>query len=134
MLESNGVPPKLKGYECEELICQEYWQGGKLVKELDVLFIKSHNRWHQLFFENNTIFWRTAVAPPTTYEEKESDLFRYPLIDLGVKYGVKGQLIDDYEVEPMVDGEKVRFTFEKGDKVVCFCVDNETRIQHIKPD
>lgn len=132
MLETNGIPPKLTGYECEELMCQQYWQQGKLVKELDVLFIKSHDRWHQLYFENNIVYWRSPVEPPDAYQEQNGDVFRYPLVDLGVKYGVKGQLIVGCETEPMVGGAKVRVSFESGDNVVCVSVDNETRIQYIK--
>jgi hypothetical protein len=132
MLETNGIPPRLTGHECEELICQQFWQQGKLVKELDVLFIKAHGKWHQLYFEDNIVFWRSPVEPPDSYQEQNRDVFRYPLIDLGVKYGLKGQLIESCETEPMVDGAKVRLLFESGDKVVCVSVDNETRIQHIK--
>jgi len=132
MLHTNGIPPKLDGRECEELICQQYWQDGKLAKELDVLFIKCHGRWHQLYFEDATVYWRAQDECPVPYEEKEGDPFKYPLFDLGENYGVKGEVITDCITEPMVGGAKVSFVFEKEDKVIFTCVDNETRIQYIK--
>ena len=132
MLHTNGIPPKISGRECEEMICQQYWQEGKLVKELDVLFIKLHGRWHQLYFEDNTVFWRSQDESPVPYEQKEDDPFKYPLVNLATQYAVKGEVITDSVTESMVGGAKVSFLFEKGDKVVCSCVDSETRVQHIK--
>ena len=58
MLEINGIPPKLTGYECEEMICQQYWYLGKLENEMDVLFLRANGKWHQLYFESGVIFWR----------------------------------------------------------------------------
>jgi hypothetical protein len=132
MLETNGIPPKLTGRESEELICQQYWQEGKLVKAVDVLYIKSHGRWSQLYFENCTIFWRSQEDGPAPYDELENDRFKYPLIDLGNQYQLRGEVIADCEAVPMVNGAKVSLIFERGDKVVISCVDNETRIQYIK--
>lgn len=132
MLHTNGIPPKLEGRECEELICQQYWQEGKLNKELDVLFVKCHGRWHQLYFEDTTVYWRTQDEQPVPYEEKEGDPFKYPLIDLGKKHSLKGELITDCITEPMVGGAKVSLAFERGDKLIFSCVDSETRIQYIK--
>ena len=132
MIHTNGIPPKLSGRECEELICQQYWQEGKLAKELDVLFIKSHGRWHQLYFEDDTVYWRSQDEAPVPSESKENDPFQYPLLDLGDQYALKGEVITDCVTAPMVQGAKVSFHFERGDRVICSCVDSETRIQHIK--
>jgi hypothetical protein len=132
MLKTDGIPPKLKGHECEALLCQQYWRDGKLEQPLDILFIKSHDRWTQLYFENETVYWRLQPESPEPHIEKEGDPFRYPLVDLGIQYGLNGQLIEDYNVEPVVGGAKVRFEFEKGNLLVCSCVEGRTRIQHIK--
>ena len=131
MLETNGIPPRLSGRECEELLCQQYWQEGNLVKALDVLYIKSHGRWSQLYFENCTVFWRLQEEGPISYENQETDRFKYPLIDLGDKYQLKGEVIAECETVPVINGAKVSLIFERGDKLVITCVDNETSIQHI---
>jgi hypothetical protein len=132
MLETNGIPPKLAGRECEALICQQYWQDGRLTKAVDVLYIKSHGRWHQLYFENCTIFWRTQSEGPVPYEIQSNSPFKYPLRDLGSEYHVKGEIIAGYEAMPMINGVKVTLAFERGDKVIVTCIGNETGIQHIK--
>lgn len=131
MLETNGIPPRLSGRECEELICQQYWQEGKLVKAVDVLYIKSQDRWSQLYFENCTVFWRFQEEGPTAYPDQENDRFKYPLIDLGDKYQLKGEVIAECEAVPVINGAKVNLVFERGDKLVISCVDNETSFQHI---
>jgi len=131
MLETNGIPPMLSGRECEELICQEYWQENKLVKALDVLYIKSHGRWSQLYFENCTVFWRLQQEGPIAYNEKTDDRFKYPLVDLGSKYQLKGKVIAECEAVSLVNGAKINLFFESGDKLVITCADNETRIQYI---
>ena len=121
----------LSGRECEELMCQEYWQESKLVKALDVLYIKSHGRWSQLYFENCTVFWRPQQEGPIAYNEKTDDRFKYPLVDLGNKYQLKGKVIAECEAFSLVNGAKINLLFEGGAKLVITCVDNETRIQYI---
>lgn len=132
MLETNGIPPRLNGRECDELICQQYWQEGKLSKAVDVLYIKSHGRWSQLYFEDCTLFWRSQEQGPVPYQQQENDPFKYPLLDLGSKYQLKGEVVADCETVPIVNGVKVNLLFERGDKVVITCVDNETAIHYIK--
>lgn len=132
MLETNGIPPRLNGRECDELICQQYWQEGKLSKAVDVLYIKSHGRWSQLYFEGCMIFWRLQEEGPVSYQQQENDPFKYPLIDLGSKYQLKGEMIAECETVPIVNGIKVSLLFERGDKVIVTCVDNDTGIQYIK--
>lgn len=132
MLNTNGIPPKLAGRECQELICQQYYQNGKLVQEVDVLCVKANEKWYELYFENSTVFWRPQNEGPTPNDIKDGDPFTYPLIDLGNKYNIKGQIILDYESASLADGVKVSFLFEKGDKIVARCVENQTRLQHLK--
>ena len=132
MLETNGIPPKLTGRACEELICQQYWYEGKLAKEVDILSIKSNGRWHLLYFENSTIYWRMQDEAPIPFEEKEGDPFKYPHLDLGLSYGVKGDTVDDCVSESMPDGARVIISFEQAGKVIISSIDNQTRIQHIK--
>lgn len=132
MLEINGIPPRLNGQECEELICQQYWQEGKLSKAVDVLYVKSHGRWTQLYFEDCTLFWRPQEEGPVPYQQQENDPFQYPLVDLADKHQLKGEFIAECETAAVVNGVKVNLLFERGDKIVISCVDGETSIQYIK--
>lgn len=132
MLETNGIPPKLSGRECQELICQQYWYQGKLENEVDMLSIKANDRWHLLYFENGVIYWRLQKEGPKPFEEKDEDPFKYPHIDLAAQYGIKGHMIEDCESQAMPDGARVIITFEHAGKVIVSCMDNQTRIQYIK--
>lgn len=132
MLEIKGIPPKLSGRDCEELICQQYWYKGKLANEVDILCIKSNGRWHLLYFENGTIFWRMQDDAPIPFEEEKDDPFKYPHVDLGERFGVKNHMIDDCVAESMPNGARVIITFEQAGKVIISCIDNQTRIQYIK--
>ncbi len=130
MLNTNGIPPKLSGHLCDELLCQQYWYQGKLVDEVDVLFIKADGRWHELYFENGTIFWRAPGEMPAPFEEKKADPFSYPRIDLGENHGIKGKLIMDCETEPLLDGAEVIITLETG-AVIITNVEGKTRIRYV---
>ena len=133
MLEINGIPPKLSGYECEDMICQQYWYLGKLENEVDILFLKVNGKWHQLYFENGVIFWRIQNEAPTAFNEQQEDTFKYPLIDLGSQYGVKGCLIKDYTSEQLLNGARVQIEFE-GDEVVTITNrENKTTIRYFPP-
>ncbi|MCI0506128.1 MAG: hypothetical protein L0Z73_08440 [Gammaproteobacteria bacterium] len=132
MLETNGIPPRLAGRECEALICQQYWQDGRLVNGVDVLYIKTNGRWHQLYFENCTIFWRAQTEAPVPHEAQRDDPFKYPLVDLGHEYRVNGEVIASCDAAPIVNGVKVTLAFEMGNKVIVTCIGNVTGIQYIK--
>lgn len=131
MLQTNGIQPKLEDHTCEELICQQYWHQGKLANEVDVLAIKANGRWHQLYFDSGTVFWRSIDEAPTPFEHKTGDVDSYPFIDLGEKYQLKDHLITNVSVEPFPDGAKVTIEFEKGDTFVLYHQENKTNLRHI---
>lgn len=132
MLEINGIPPKLSGQECEELICQQYWYLDKLENEVDILFLKVNGRWHQLYFENSVIFWRMQDEAPATFDARPQDPFKYPHLDLGTEYGFKGQLINDYSCEQMVDGARVVIEFEGSKRLIITNCENKTVLRYIR--
>lgn len=132
MWETNGIPPRLNGRTCEELICQQYWYNGKLTKSVDILYIKTNGRWHLLYFENSTIFWRSQDNAPCPFEAKEGDPFKYPFVDLGMSYGVKGDTFADCVIESLPDGARVVISLEQAGRIILSCVDNQTSIQHIR--
>lgn len=132
MLEINGIPPKLEGQECEELICQQYWQQSQLLEKVDVLFIKVNGKWNQLYFENGAIFWRLQSETPVAIEQKEGDPFSYPFIDLGAKYDLRKSLITDTVSEQIPDGVRVTFVFEQTGQLILTCVDNRSDFKFIR--
>ena len=132
MLETDGRTPKLTNQLCEELLCQQYWQQGKQVQEVDALLIKVNGRWHELYFDAGIVFWRLQQEAPVPVPQQSGDPFSYPLIDLGEKYGLKDSFIRDVMTDPLVDGARVTLIFaDKGELLITHS-ENQTRLQFNK--
>lgn len=129
MLKIDGIQPKLDGHICDELICQQYLYKGKLQNEVDVLSIKADGRWHQLYFEEGTVFWRTITEEPQPFEPKPGDVFEYPFVDIGEQYQLKNKLITDLIVEAFPDGAKVSIEFEQSRVLTIYHQDNRNDIR-----
>ena len=132
MLKIDGIPPRLTEQLCEELICQQYWHQGKLVQEVDILFLKVNGHWHQLYFDTGMVFWRIQQVAPVQVEQQAGDTFSYPLINIGEKFAIKNCIIVDCITESLGEGVRVTLIFEdKGSLLVTYSDDN-TRLQFIK--
>ena len=132
MLKIDGIPPRLTEQLCEELICQQYWHQGKLVQEVDILFLKVNGHWHQLYFDAGMVFWRLQKVAPVAVVQQPGDTFSYPLIDIGEKYAIQNTIITDCITESLGEGVRVTLIFEdKGSLLVTYS-DNRTRLQFIK--
>jgi len=129
MLQIDGIPPRLANQRCEELLCQQYWQQGKLVQEVDTMLLKVNGRWHQLYFDEGIVFWRIVQTAPVPVTPKPGDPFVYPLIDIGEKYAVKDAFIADYLTEPLVEGARVTLIFADQGALIITHSDNRTRLQ-----
>lgn len=132
MLETNGIPPRLAGHECEELICQQYWLRGGLEQEVDGLFFKVNGRWHQLYFDAGIVFWRGLPQAPTAFEHQAHDPFVFRLVDVGKKFGVKEDFIADCVTEPLIDGVRVSVVFENKGTLIVKHVANKSSLRFIK--
>ncbi|MGD8784673.1 MAG: hypothetical protein PVG75_09550 [Thioalkalispiraceae bacterium] len=132
MLEIDGRPPKLINQLCEELFCQQYWSRGKLIQEVDILLLKINQRWHQLYFDAGIVFWRLQRDTPVPVEPRPDAAFTYPLINLGIKYGLRDSFILDCLTEPLVDGARVTMVFEEKGSLLITHSENKTRLQFNK--
>ena len=132
MLKIDGIPPRLTEQLCEELICQQYWHQGKLVQEVDILFLKVNGRWHQLYFDAGIVFWRIQQEAPVPVEQQARSPFAYPLINLGEKFGIKNGIIADCTTESLVEGARVTLVFEDKGTLFITHSDNKTRLQFNK--
>ena len=130
MIEIDGIPPRLTNQLCEELICQQYWYQGKLAQEVDALLLKVNGRWHQLYFDAGTVFWRIQHEEPVA--QPEGTEFAYPLINIGEKFSIKDSIISDCITEPLVSGARVVMVFEDKGSLFITHSDNNTRLQFIK--
>ena len=132
MLKIDGIPPRLTEQLCEELICQQYWHQGKLVQEVDILFLKVNGRWHQLYFDTGKVFWRLQKVAPVAVEQQAADSFSYPLIDIGEKFALQDCIISDCFTESLGEGARVTLVFEDKGSLLITYRDNRTRLQFIK--
>ena len=129
MLEIDGQPPRLINQLCEELICQQYWYQGKLAQEVDTLFLKVNERWHQLYFDAGIVFWRIQQQAPVPVEQPAGSPFAYPLINISEQFAIKGCIITDCITEPLVEGARVTLVFEGKGTLFITHSDNRTRLQ-----
>ena len=132
MLKIDGIPPRLTEQLCEEIICQQYWHQGKLVQEVDILFLKVNRRWHQLYFDTGMVFWRIQKVAPVQVEQQAGDTFSYPLINIGEKFAIQNCIIVDCITESLGEGSRVTLVFEDKGSLLITYSDNNTRLQFIK--
>lgn len=129
MLEIDGRQPRLNNQLCEALFCQQYWENGKLAREVDTLLIRVNGHWHQLYFDAGIVYWRTMHEAPKSLEPQSDTPFAYPLIDLVAKYDLQDGLITDCSTEPLIDGARVTFEFKGEGTLFITHSENRTRLQ-----
>ena len=112
-----GTPPDISGKECEELICQQSWYNGKLVDEANAIYLKFEGQWHMLFFDCSIISWGKEEEGPRAVETTEEGL-SCPLVDLGRRFKIKGQLLESYSSSKTDGGCQVAFRFQNGTELV----------------
>lgn len=131
MLQIDGIPPRLNSQACEEFICQQYRYRGRLQQEVDVLLLKVNGRWHQLYFENGTVYWRLQGEAPKVRAAQPDDPLSHPLVDLGENYKLKECVIADCITEPLLDGARISFVFEHKGTLVVSHSNNNTSLRFI---
>ena len=117
MIKIDGLQPDLNGTKCEELFCQQYLHKGQLEDEADVVLLKIADEWHQLYFDAGVVHWRVQDERPEPRRVDDDAVFSYPMVDLGSKFGVRGQMISACQVIETKDGETVSLLFEEGAKI-----------------
>jgi hypothetical protein len=126
-LEINGQPPALAGRVCDELLCRQYWYRGELYNPVAVLFLRSGNIWHRLYFDFGIIFWRADQSRPESFEVPEFE-WSYRLVDIGIVLGLQGRQLHRYEMTSIKGGSQVEFFFVGDRSVVLKNVDDRTSL------
>ncbi|WP_171450902.1 hypothetical protein [Pseudomonas aeruginosa] len=84
----NGEQPALRGQVCQSLLIQEWWWEGRPADPVNVVYLQFEQRWYRLYFEGETVFWRSGEAPrPCENDEGPGE---YRLHDLGRQRGLIG--------------------------------------------
>jgi hypothetical protein len=130
MIEVDGAPPKLQGCCCEGLLCQQYWYGGELADEADVVWLKVGGRWHQLFFDGGVVHWRNHGAEPEARRGSPDGVLTYPMVDLAARYGLKDETIAYTSLAETTEGEIFSLAFEQAGTLMFVNLGDRTQIRH----
>lgn len=103
-LEIHGTPPRLAQLRCDELLCEQYWRGGKLEETANVIYQTERPQGY--------------VIADLNAEAR--------LDDLGARVGLAGRTLDHYTTLAVPGGCEVAFHFDSGQSVVFRNVDDRT--------
>ena len=126
-VETNGETPRIEGLRCEELFALEFWYAGSLEESAHQVFLKFAGRWHRLYFDYGTVFWRPSEGGPVGYcaEELESE---FRVRDIGSSHSVKGTVLEEIQTAAILRASTVEFRFQSGRRVVIACIDDRSDI------
>lgn len=116
-LEINGYPPKLAGKICEGFICEQLICSGQPAASADVTYLKFDGIWYRLYFEFQLVFWRVFDGEPKPREIAEES-WAYPHANVGEMFGILGQRLLSFEMQPTPRGSKVIFSFANNQSVL----------------
>jgi hypothetical protein len=81
---------KVKGQKCSRFMCQQFWHGGHLADEWNVLFLElSDGTWLRFLIDAGVFFWREEK--PSIPENHCDDEYR--LIEPDLSKGIRGREI-----------------------------------------
>ena len=102
-----GSIPDLIGYQCEDLLVQEYWYRGELADPANIFFLKPRGKpWQRFFFDCGVLFWRENALFPDVQDTDPADERHYVIVDLGVRFSIRGrrlQQIDLKGLPPLIE-------------------------------
>ncbi|GEM_PF-1089384 len=129
-IDINGNPPELRGAKVDELLLQTFWYDGHLEDEANVVYLQTDKSWHRLYFDCGIIFWRPDMEGPKAFHYKNDDgsLSDFKITDFGRDHGLIGKRIEDYSMEPIHGGSRVRFKMQDGYEFGFENVDDVSRI------
>ena len=112
-----GEPPKLSGCICTALICEQFWNRGKLVSAANVIYIQADQKWHRLVLDAGVIHWRPQPTAPAPWQVPEEG-WAYPHIDLAQQEALVGVPIMGYTMQASASGCSVEFLFANNRRIV----------------
>ena len=124
-LDIQGEPPDLVGKAIGALVCEEYWHKGKLDQPANVIHIKVDEIWYRLCFDCGMIFWAQGGFVPKPYSMDEWSSW-VQLSDVGKKYGLEGQTIEECLASPIEGGSEVVLKFRNGEQIAFRNIDDTT--------
>lgn len=127
----NGDPPELAGVVLDAMICTQYWPDGALEDSANVIYFRIHDRWHRLYFDIGTVFWRQDIDEVPDYPGPVTADNPFVNVDLGHDLAIAGRTIKSCITEAVAEHDsKVSFHFDGGGTISFICVGEITSMEH----
>ena len=127
----NGDPPILDGVVLEAIVCTEHWPDGEFEDAANVIYFLVHNKWHRLYFDFGTVFWRQDVDGVPDYRGPATADNPFVNVDLGAELSLAGRTISSCVTEAVGDhGSRVSFHFVGGGTLSFTCIGDITSVDH----
>jgi hypothetical protein len=124
-VEVNGREPEIVGRACEGMVAIEHSYAGTLVEPANVVFLRFAGRWHRLYFDYATVFWREDSDGPQGFTAEELEASFRP-VDLGGVFGVQDAVLKEVTYVALKSGAAVHLRFTNGKLVRFECKDDVT--------
>lgn len=108
--EINGIQPRIEGQVCDELLVEEHSLGEEVTAPANVIHLRFDECWHRLYFDCGIVFWRQSTVSPVPYDMPELQS-RVRIVDLGSRYGVRGERLVQIETTAIENGAEVILHF-----------------------
>jgi len=122
LLQMNGEQPQIIGAICEAFVVQSFYDGDRLADPANVVFMKFSELWVRVYFETNTVFWRTGMSPGQPINSTlEHGLL---LNDLSEMSSVVGRVLSEIQYRGTETGDVELSLIFAGGATVCLRYDN----------
>jgi hypothetical protein len=126
-VELNGDEPALLGLVCQDLLAVEYVSAGAVVEDAHSVYLRFAGRWHRLYFDFGTVFWRVSDKAPVSFVAEDLGA-EYRVVDLAGARGLRGLRLCAIRYTPIEDGSEVALEFESGRVLAFSCVADITSV------
>ena len=89
----NGDQPELDGSVLQGMVCTQHWPDGTFDDAANVIYFRVHNRWHRLYFDFGTVFWRSDVDAVPDYPATASPDEPFVNVDFGSQLSIVDRTI-----------------------------------------
>lgn len=127
MLEEATNTSDLIGKRCDDLLCRQFWFGGELQDEAQVLYFHVGNIWYQLYFDGEgQERWGKQTNRPFPSGGPNEQIY-YPLHNPGTDMGLESATIEDISSTP----HHVAIRFAGHGVLHLQYRDGRSRLQHV---
>lgn len=108
----NGEQPPIVGCECTSFCLLQHQEHGEVADPANVAYFEFSGKWVRLYFDGNTIFWRSSDQP--TVPVNHTDSSALVLVNLSEMPGVVGRNLASVEYWGASTEVGATLNFEEG--------------------